>query len=94
VHLSLTCPPCCLPPPGEFNKATAEKLRLEEKQRQARKDRKAAGVEYKPLWFDHVGGPGELVRGVDKKGEVSWSFNDHYWQSRQQRSWEGCPEIY
>ncbi len=79
---------------GEFTKATTEKLRLEEKQRQARKDRKHADEEYTPLWFDLVGGPGELVRGADKKGEVAWSFNARYWQARQQRTWEGCPDIY
>jgi hypothetical protein len=57
------------PPAGEFTAATTEKLRLEEKQREARKARKAAGQEYTPLWFDLVR-PGEkaLVCGAEQKG--------------------------
>lgn len=40
---------------GEWTVATQEKLRLEEKQRQARRQRKAAGLEYRPSWFRQVG---------------------------------------
>ncbi len=44
-----------------------EKLRLEEKQRTVRKERKEAGVEYHPRWFKQVGGGCMLGRRGGKR---------------------------
>lgn len=39
---------------GDLEKATPEKLRLEEKQRIARRVRKEQGIEWQNLWFTEV----------------------------------------
>lgn len=39
---------------GDLEKATPEKLRLEEKQRKAQKLRKEKGEDWRPLWFRQV----------------------------------------
>lgn len=80
---------------GEWTRATEEKLRLEEKQRQARKDRKDAGVEYTPMWFKKVNtDPKEVIRLPEQRGEV-WQFKStDYFNARIKRDWQGCPDIY
>ncbi|PRT54239.1 Oxysterol-binding 2 [Wickerhamiella sorbophila] len=42
---------------GLYDEASDEKHRVEEKQRAARKQREADGVEWKPQWFEHVKHP-------------------------------------
>mmetsp|Transcript_36555 Transcript_36555/g.81376 ORF Transcript_36555/g.81376 Transcript_36555/m.81376 type:complete len:1235 (-) Transcript_36555:10-3714(-) len=90
---------------GEFAKATTEKLRLEEKQRQARRKLKEAGREYRPLWFKHEsdGKPGystaghckafPLTKQVDDPGFV-WQFTGEYWKHRERRDWGRCADLY
>lgn len=39
---------------GDLDKATPEKLRLEDKQRIARRVRKEQGVEWQTMWFTQV----------------------------------------
>jgi hypothetical protein len=39
---------------GDLEKATPEKLRLEEKQRLARRTRKEQGLEWQDMWFGQV----------------------------------------
>lgn len=77
---------------GEWDKATGEKLRLEEKQRAARKVRAAAGQEYKPMWFDlqRKAADGSMVMDPDGDLAPCWSWNGQY----KQRTWAACPDIY
>jgi len=71
---------------ADYSKATAEKLRLEEKQRAARKAREQAGKPWKPLWFEPERDP--------QSGDIEWSFNGRYWSARQRYDWSQCPDIF
>lgn len=77
---------------GEWNKATSEKLRLEEKQRQARRERNKLGLHYQPAWFKHVD-PTTLTHLPDQPG-FAWSFTGDYWQHRANKDWSKCLDLY
>lgn len=64
---------------GEFEKANAEKLRLEQRQRQARKMQESG---WQPRWF-----------AKDKQIDT-YRFIGGYWESREQGKWESCPDIF
>ncbi|XP_026421744.1 oxysterol-binding protein-related protein 2A-like isoform X2 [Papaver somniferum] len=64
---------------GEYEKANAEKLRLETRQRMSRKLQENG---WKPRWFEKEseGGPFRYVGG--------------YWEAREQSKWDGCADIF
>ncbi|XP_012087153.1 oxysterol-binding protein-related protein 2A isoform X3 [Jatropha curcas] len=64
---------------GEYEKANAEKQRLEKRQRMSRKLQEHG---WKPRWFQREGenGPFRYVGG--------------YWEAREQANWDGCPNIF
>ncbi|KAH9604642.1 hypothetical protein KSS87_016789 [Heliosperma pusillum] len=64
---------------GEFEKANAEKLRLEQRQRQARKMQERG---WKPRWF-----------AKDKETDA-YRFVGGYWEAREQANWDACPDIF
>lgn len=64
---------------GEYERANAEKLRLEQRQRQARKMQESG---WKPRWF------------AKDKGSDTYRYLGGYWESREKSSWEGCPDIF
>ncbi|KAG2451873.1 hypothetical protein HYH02_003648 [Chlamydomonas schloesseri] len=79
---------------GEWNRATSEKLRLEEKQRAARKERKEAGIEYQPKWFKQVMfGTKEATQLATQPGAV-WAWTGEYWSAREKKEWGELPDIY
>jgi len=49
-----SCKPSYIQEDGDFEKATLEKLRLEEKQRAACRIRKEHQIEWKRMWFKQV----------------------------------------
>ncbi|GAB2235213.1 hypothetical protein Droror1_Dr00027707 [Drosera rotundifolia] len=64
---------------GEYEKANAEKLRLEQRQRQARKMQESG---WKPRWFSK-----------DKQTDT-YRYIGGYWEARQEGDWESCPDIF
>ncbi|KAJ0976041.1 hypothetical protein J5N97_018006 [Dioscorea zingiberensis] len=64
---------------GEYEMANAEKLRLEQRQRQARRMQERG---WKPRWF------------VKDKGSDTYHYIGGYWEARERRNWEGCPDIF
>uniref|UniRef100_A0A453H650 PH domain-containing protein n=1 Tax=Aegilops tauschii subsp. strangulata TaxID=200361 RepID=A0A453H650_AEGTS len=64
---------------GEYERANAEKLRLEQRQRQARKMQESG---WKPRWF------------AKDKGSDTYRYLGGYWESREKSSWDGCPDIF
>jgi hypothetical protein len=64
---------------GEYERANAEKLRLEQRQRQARKMQESG---WKPRWF------------AKDKATDTYRYLGGYWESRENCSWEGCPDIF
>jgi transposase len=77
-----------------LEKATPEKLRLEEKQRLARKTRKEQGREWENMWFGQREQGVTQVKAIqDGDIEPSWVYNGRYWEARERQAWENCPDI-
>jgi hypothetical protein len=69
---------------GDVDEAAKEKNRLEEKQRETRKQMENGDLdEWKPLWF-------EKTKHFVVKNQDTWLFNDHYWN----RDYSKCPNIF
>lgn len=67
---------------GQIDLASAEKNRIEEKQRAARKERKKKKEEWSPLWFSY---------GVSPcTGKEDWLYKEEYWK----RDWAKCQDIF
>ncbi|GLC39400.1 hypothetical protein PLESTM_000892700 [Pleodorina starrii] len=79
---------------GEWNRATSEKLRLEEKQRTVRRLRKEAGQEYQPRWFRQVlFNTKDATQAATQPGSV-WEFTNQYWDARERKAWGDVPDLY
>lgn len=68
----------------EFGRA--EKHRVEEIQRTARKIREKSEIHWVPRYF-------ELQEDQDT-GEELWTFNHKYWENRRQQDWSTAPDIF
>lgn len=64
---------------GEYDMANAEKLRLETRQRVSRKLQENG---WKPRWFKQEGEEG------------TFRYVGGYWERREERNWDGCPNIF
>ncbi|KAM7256496.1 hypothetical protein ACFE04_012237 [Oxalis oulophora] len=64
---------------GEYDMANSEKLRLEQRQRQARKVQESG---WKPKWF------------AKQKGSDTYCYIGGYWEAREKQDWETCPDIF
>ncbi|KZV28832.1 Oxysterol-binding protein [Dorcoceras hygrometricum] len=64
---------------GEYEMANAEKLRLEQRQRQARKMQERG---WKPRWFAR-----------DKESNT-YRYIGGYWEAKEDGDWESCPDIF
>lgn len=64
---------------GEYEKANSEKLRLEQRQRQARRMQERG---WRPQWF------------TKEKGSDVYRYIGGYWEAREQRKWDSCPDIF
>ncbi|KAL2901764.1 Oxysterol-binding protein-related protein 2A [Bienertia sinuspersici] len=64
---------------GEYERANAEKLRLERRQRMSRKLQEDG---WRPRWFDREGEDGP------------YHYKGGYWEARSQGNWDGCPDIF
>ncbi|GMI90894.1 OSBP(oxysterol binding protein)-related protein 1C [Hibiscus trionum] len=66
---------------GEYEMANSEKLRLEQRQRQAGTMQERG---WKPRWF-----------AKDKNSEsYSYRYIGGYWEAREQGNWDACPDIF
>lgn len=73
---------------GNLEGAEIWKAKLEEKQRQRRKDTEERGEVHKPRWFVRVDG--------GDQGEEVWKLKggkDGYWEERAKGKWEGVENI-
>ncbi|KZV33047.1 oxysterol-binding protein-related protein 1C-like [Dorcoceras hygrometricum] len=64
---------------GEYDMANAEKLRLEQRQRQARKMQESG---WKPQWF------------AKDRGTGTYRYLGGYWEARETGNWESCPDVF
>ncbi|KAK8967438.1 Oxysterol-binding protein-related protein 1C [Platanthera guangdongensis] len=64
---------------GEFDMANAEKLRLEQRQRQARTMQESG---WKPRWFSK------------DEGRDTYRYVGGYWEAREKGQWDDCPNIF
>ncbi|XP_017776763.1 PREDICTED: oxysterol-binding protein 1 isoform X2 [Nicrophorus vespilloides] len=80
---------------GEWDDANKEKLRLEEKQRAARRRREAevekAAIDgeayppYEPIWFKQV---------KDDNDSIVHVYKGNYWTAKKNQDWANCPDIF
>jgi len=81
---------------GKWDEANVEKVRLEEKQRQARRKREAEAEEfaskdrpyppYEPVWFKKEKEP--------FTGAVFHMYQGKYWDCKEKQDWSMCPDIF
>eukprot|EP00123_Amoebidium_parasiticum_P012437 comp21353_c0_seq2/m.29303 comp21353_c0_seq2/g.29303 ORF comp21353_c0_seq2/g.29303 comp21353_c0_seq2/m.29303 type:complete len:195 (-) comp21353_c0_seq2:667-1251(-) len=71
---------------GDVDRAADEKNRLEEKQREARRQRAETGQEWNPLWFKEEHDPLTDTTG--------WVFKGDYWKKRAEATFTGWPDIF
>jgi len=71
---------------GNIDEAGAQKYRLEEKQRAARKKRENQRQSWTPRWF-------RLVTDPDT-GSSSHVYNGGYWKAKVEKDFSACPDIY
>ncbi|XP_038216713.1 oxysterol-binding protein 1 [Zerene cesonia] len=82
---------------GLWDEANAEKLRLEEKQRAARRELEAAAeaaaargsappAPRAPVWFTRQAAPGQP--------HLRHLYNNKYWECKQRQDWAACPDIF
>ena len=71
---------------GDYEFAAAEKHRLEEKQRTARKLREKNDEEWVASYFEHV--------DHEVTGEKMWVPKRDYWNDRKERNWAHQPDLY
>ncbi|CAH2051878.1 unnamed protein product, partial [Iphiclides podalirius] len=82
---------------GLWDDANTEKLRLEEKQRGARRELEAAAeaaaasgapapAPPKPQWFTRAAAPGHA--------HLRHLYNHRYWECKQRAHWPDCPDIF
>lgn len=71
---------------GEYDLAANEKVRVEEKQRAARREREKAKKSYKPNWFVKTKHP--------ITGDEYWEFQEEYWKLRRDRKLANCGDIF
>jgi len=64
---------------GEFEMGNREKLRLEQRQRQAREKQERG---WKPTWFSK------------EKGSETYRYIGGYWEARDSGRWDDCPDIF
>ncbi|KAE8721105.1 Oxysterol-binding protein-related protein 1D [Hibiscus syriacus] len=64
---------------GEYEMANSEKLRLEQRQRQARKMQESG---WKPRWF------------AKDKSSDTYRYIGGYWEAREKGKWDSCPDIF
>ncbi|KAJ9599602.1 hypothetical protein L9F63_009919, partial [Diploptera punctata] len=81
---------------GMWDEANVEKVRLEEKQRAARRAREAAAEKaaaegrpyppYEPVWFKK--------EKESYTGSVIHMYQGKYWDCKERQDWSSCPDIY
>ncbi|CAG9791355.1 unnamed protein product [Diatraea saccharalis] len=83
---------------GLWDEANAEKLRLEEKQRAARRELEAGAEQAaarglpappgpRPAWFTREAAPAGAPR-------LRHLYNHRYWECKQRQDWAACPDIF
>ncbi|CAG9854060.1 unnamed protein product [Phyllotreta striolata] len=82
---------------GNWDESNKEKVRLEEKQRSARRQRQSEAElatengesypPYTPAWF-------QQVKDEDVDGVGHYTYNGNYWQCKEAQDWSRCPDIF
>ncbi|XP_034019908.1 oxysterol-binding protein 1-like isoform X3 [Thalassophryne amazonica] len=86
---------------GRWDEANAEKQRLEEKQRNARREREREAASHRTSSQSEEAAPHDNYRALwferceDRiTGEQVHIYNGGYWEAKERSSWEACPDIF
>lgn len=73
---------------GHVEEADQEKVRIEQKQRERRRELEMAGVEWKPRWFKLEHDPYAEKHFQDGRTMTqTWQFVGEYWKARESGQW-------
>ncbi|CAN1854934.1 Oxysterol-binding protein-related protein 1A [Linum perenne] len=72
---------------GQYEMADVEKIRLEQRQRQARKMQESG---WKPRWFVKE----KLENGSSTTNNYTYRYIGGYWEARENGRWDSCPTIF
>ncbi|KAI7886434.1 hypothetical protein K492DRAFT_233447 [Lichtheimia hyalospora FSU 10163] len=75
---------------GHVEEADQEKVVIEQKQRERRRELEMAGVEWKPRWFKLQHDPyaeSHLLPCQDENMTQTWQFMGEYWKARESGQW-------
>lgn len=81
---------------GNLDAAEELKARLEEKQRERRREMEEKGITYKPRWFAKLSDLHPSSNAA-ADGEVIWKLKtgkDGYWEERARGEWSGVVPIF
>ncbi|KAG0163631.1 hypothetical protein DFQ28_011405 [Apophysomyces sp. BC1034] len=70
---------------GQVDEADTEKQRIEQKQRERRKEMQLNGIDWKPRWFELRNDT--YVDPTVNETNKSWQFTGQYWQNRESGHW-------
>jgi hypothetical protein len=70
---------------GDLDQASAQKFRLEEKQRRRRNRNAELKFEPKPVYFNEE---------KDNDGTITYVYNEKYWKDRQEGNWNHLPDLF
>lgn len=71
---------------GDLTLATKEKARLEDKQRQMRKEKEQKGIIYQPKYFTEYEDPDTKEKG--------YKFSRDYWADRKTQNWSHLEDLF
>ena len=74
---------------GKVDEADEEKIRLEVKQRKARKLREEAGGVWEPNFFKEVAHP-----FIEGEKQYVLRNDNNYFDRRERKNWEGLPDLF
>lgn len=75
---------------GDVENAEIQKHRIEEKQRNRRKEMEARGEPHQPLWFNLS--KDSLKTSTNEEKE--WVFNDQYWMKRENQGFKSMKNTF
>jgi hypothetical protein len=72
---------------GNVDEADIEKQRIEQKQREYRKQLEAEDKQFEPKWFQMTEAEYEDNEEEGENAGMTWKYNGKYWQARESQSW-------
>lgn len=77
---------------GDIDRASKEKSRLEQRQREARKYREERNLHWVPVWFYRETDGTWMLKGSEEAS--AGQANENYWVCRSNHQYSACHELW